>query len=360
MFYTVVVRVGIVGCGWVTNFLHMPAYRRLPAVEVSAISDTLPANLEFTSNRWAIKKAYNDYNRMFDEETLDIVCVNVPPSQHARVSIAAANHGYHVFCEKPMASSMSEVEQMIKASAKNDVKLMVDENYRWLPEIRLAKEYLEKGMIGAPFFIRFEDFAWKVESTYRARSEKLLMIEMGSHYADLVRWFAGSKATWVHAVALRILNQTTAGENFYSMAVEFENGLVGRIDGSWCSKASHYQMKGRIDGTSGTILIDWDSRPSVDAYAETETRGWMRTKEFKRATYEKVVGENNHLEGREPGSGLDIAYVRHGVECAMEELVTSIRERREPLTNGLDNMETMKIIFAAYESAERKQTIRIA
>src|SRR5665647_1511910 len=116
-------RVGIVGCGSITKYRHAPEYASNDAVEIVAFCDPNVERATLMAEEYG-GKVYKDYLEMFENEALDAVSVCTPNLYHSPISIAAARAGFHVLCEKPIASSEAEALRMIAAAEENGIVLM--------------------------------------------------------------------------------------------------------------------------------------------------------------------------------------------------------------------------------------------
>ena len=114
------VRVGIVGSKFAADF-HCDSYSRNEKVEIAAVAaiDNLPE----ISSKWGIPKTYEDYNEMMEKEKLDLISVCVPNFLHHDVVLAAAKNKLDVITEKPMATSVADCREMVKACADAGVNL---------------------------------------------------------------------------------------------------------------------------------------------------------------------------------------------------------------------------------------------
>lgn len=140
-------RVGIVGCGGISR-THMHAYRSVFPVDVVAAADIQEEKIEKFSEEYRVKAVYTDYREMLDKEELDIISVCTLADSHCEITVAAAERGIHVFCEKPMALDLAEADAMIDACEKAGVKLAIDHHRRGDSRYHKAKQMIEEGAIG--------------------------------------------------------------------------------------------------------------------------------------------------------------------------------------------------------------------
>ncbi len=140
--------VGIVGCGLISKLRHIPSYKSIKNVELVAVCDLNEELAKRTAKEFNIPRYYTDAKKMFEYENLDIVDICVPPQIHAPIAIDAMESGSHVIMEKPMATKVSDCEEMIRTSKDNEVKLSIVHNDLFHPPFIKAKEMYENGEIG--------------------------------------------------------------------------------------------------------------------------------------------------------------------------------------------------------------------
>src|ERR1044071_1996584 len=129
---TSIIRLGVIGCGAVSETGHLPALRQVPAFKVTALADIDSLRLERLSARFGIPERFRDYRELIESENVDAVAVCTPPALHAEMALAAIAAGKHVFVEKPLALTSAEANLLSEAAADaTTLKLMVGFNLRW-------------------------------------------------------------------------------------------------------------------------------------------------------------------------------------------------------------------------------------
>ncbi len=200
------VRLGVVGCGRVTELRHLPALGEAGEFEVAALSDVDDARLKRVADRFGIKGRYRDYRGLIEDGGVDAVAVCVPPKLHAEVALAALAAGKHVFVEKPLALRLEECDLLsARAEAAPSLKVLVGFNMRWHRLAREARERVRGGEIGRVKLVRTVftsairlggDFAeWR-----RARETGGgVLFELGTHHFDLLRFLLEDEIEEVYA-----------------------------------------------------------------------------------------------------------------------------------------------------------------
>lgn len=141
-------KVGIVGCGGITNLNHIPAWLRLEDVELVAVCDKNENAAKKIANKFKIAKYHTDFSEMLEKEQLDAIDNCTPVQLHTSLSIQALEAGCHVIVEKPMATNVQDADRMIRTAKKNNVLLYPIHNTLFNPIMRDVKRLIEKGGIG--------------------------------------------------------------------------------------------------------------------------------------------------------------------------------------------------------------------
>jgi len=142
-------KVAVVGAGFVAQKRHIPAFLRLKKqVFLCAICDLKLELAKSVARRFGIPNVYSNLSDMLKKEKPDVVDICTPPKVHAPVAIEAMENGCHVLLEKPMASSLSDCDNMIQTSRKHGVKLSVVHNQRFYPPFLKAEQLIRNGSIG--------------------------------------------------------------------------------------------------------------------------------------------------------------------------------------------------------------------
>ena len=186
------IRVGIVGCGAVTEHFHLPAAAKLEGLEIVALVDKDFARAEGLARKYRIERVAQDYGRIMDE--IDAAIIALPHRLHAPVAIELLARHKHVLIEKPMAVSREECEALIRTSQQVEAVLAVGLMRRFLQSARWTKKILEAGLLGRinSFDVREGSISsWPMASDFSLRREAAgggVLINNGSHTLDLILW----------------------------------------------------------------------------------------------------------------------------------------------------------------------------
>lgn len=149
------VRMGVIGCGEIAQIMHLPYLQELPQFEITALCDVSPIVVDAIGERFPSADRYTDYRDLLAEGTVDAVAVCTP--DHATVAQESAEHGKHLFVEKPLAFSGAEAELVIDAAAANRVMLMVGYMKRFDTAYEYASERIRA--LDDIRLVRMHDFA---------------------------------------------------------------------------------------------------------------------------------------------------------------------------------------------------------
>jgi myo-inositol 2-dehydrogenase / D-chiro-inositol 1-dehydrogenase len=147
-------RVGIIGCGWATANLHLPALRRISQYEVIALADVDKKRAEKCASSWRVPYRFTEALALIEHPEIDAVAVCVPPGDHAWLATAAINAGKHVFIEKPLALTVDHADRLVECAKGTTTKVLVGFNLRWHRQVRQAKAMLDAHRLGPLMLMR--------------------------------------------------------------------------------------------------------------------------------------------------------------------------------------------------------------
>jgi len=267
----------------------------------------------------------------------DGIIVCTPNSQHRDLVERAAAAGVHVLCEKPIATEVSDAVAMIEACERAGVGLMLAYPVRFSPGMRELKSALDRGEIGRVLAfdganvarIPIGDRAWFGDAELAGGGA---MMDHTVHLADILLYLTGEPVIGVYAQSNRIAHADDVDvETGAVVTLEFASGVIATIDASWSLPDSNPTWGGlslRAIGDSGELSIDAFG-DALRGHAEVGARSLWRS------------------------YGVDTNRLM------LAEFVDSIRERRAPVPDGLDGLETLEIVLAAYRSARTGQPVPV-
>lgn len=340
-------RIGLIGAGNIGK-VHLEACRALDNVEVAAICDTDPAVLHETADAFGIEKRFSTVEELLAQTQLDAADVCVWNCDHAACSIAALNAGLHVLCEKPMASTVAEAEEMQAAARKNNKLLMIGFVMRFADETRVAKDLIDHGSLGDIYYSKATYLrrhgnpgGWFADKT---RSGGGPVIDLGVHFIDLTRYLAGNKKpVSVYAATYDKLKnrpnlKTNVGwiprgakpddvcsvEDLGVAMIRYADGSVMLLETSYSLHTEKDTGTKELFGTKGGLRLD----DGIKLYSELN--GYMTDIEPK----------TDRLKDGRPMFEAELA---HFADCALNGTPC--------IAPAEDGVTIMKILDAIYQSA---------
>lgn len=339
-----ILKVGVIGCGSIAQYRHLPEYEANPYVQIVAVCDSNKKRAKEVANKYGVNM-YTDYNELINCEELDAVSVCTPNDLHASISIVALQSGIHVLCEKPMATSKKDAEMMIEAAEKSGKKLMIGHNQRFVTSHQKAKQLIENGEIGKIYSFRTAfghsgPENWSVdgkESWFFKKDEAFLgaMGDLGVHKADLIRYILNEEITEVGAFVETSAKTFSNVDDCAVCMLKSESGIIGTLAASW-SYVSKEDNSTIIYGEKATLRLEDD--PTYSLILQYKN-GEVVKYELDKIQSNAAIGQSN--------------------SHVIEQFVESILSDKEPLINGVEGMKSLEVILAAIQSSETKQIVTI-
>ncbi len=304
-------RVGIVGAGGIARTLHIPGWQRIPDVEIAAVSDINPKAAELVGQQFNVPNVFTDFRKLVAMKDLDVVVVCTPNKAHTPVVLGALAYKKHVICEKPLATTPREVEQMMSAADKARRLLSVVQNHRYRGISQAVKGWITAGNLGQVYYAR----AWALRRNllpvaHGFISKKLsgggVCMDMGVHCLDMAMWlmdFPEPQSVTGLAGAFLAGTDIMPGawgewdrqvfnvEDFACGMIRFKNDAVLTLETSWLAhlperEVINCMLLGTLAGISwpGGIISTTSGRALLDASLQPlpalESGHWTQIQEF--------------------------------------------------------------------------------
>src|SRR5262245_49198494 len=241
------VRVGLIGSGFITD-LHAAAFQLVPDAEVAAVASKTPGKAKRFAHERGIPRAFESYRDLLAVKDIDVITVAVPNDLHAEFTIAAAQTGKHVICEKPLCRTLEEADRMIDACKKAGVLLMYAEELCFARKYVRAKKLVDEGALGKAFLVKQseEHFGPHMPWFWDVEKSGGVLLDRGCHSIEYARWVFGKPNVKSVQVTMSTYVHTgnTRGEDHSLCIVEYEGGMVGLAENSW---AKHVGVDNRCE-----------------------------------------------------------------------------------------------------------------
>ncbi|WP_342433084.1 Gfo/Idh/MocA family oxidoreductase [Neobacillus sp. FSL H8-0543] len=338
-------RVGVIGCGSIAQHRHIPEYKANKNVELVAVCDINEDRVNEVAAKYQIA-AYTNYEELLSSGVVDAVSVCTPNYLHAPISIAALNSGLHVLCEKPMATSKQEAEEMIAAAKDSGKKLMIGHNQRFVPSHQRARQLIASGEIGKIYSFRTAfghggPEGWSVEGkeSWFFKKEKAFvgaMGDLGVHKTDLLRYLLGEEISEVGSFVETSAKDFATVDDNAVCVLKTESGIIGTLAASWAyvSKEDNSTI---IYGEKAILRLEDDPTNSlVVQYANGEVVNYQLGK----------------IQSNEEGGQGNTQVINHFVDAVIHN--------EEPAVPGVEGMKSLAVILAALQSNETKQIVKVS
>ena len=334
---------GIVGCGVISKW-HLTAIQSIPEAELIGVFDSYrPGAEKFAAETPC--RIFDTYEDMLNCEDIDIVNICTPSGLHAPLAIQAADHKKNVVVEKPMAITKEQVNDLVAAVERNNIKLAVISQLRFTEAIQKVKKAIEDGelgkiVLGDVYMKYYRSPEYYSSATWRGTWEMDgggALMNQGIHGIDVLQYMVGPVKS-VTGMCRTIVRDIEV-EDTANVVIEYENGAIGTIQGT-TSVEPGYPRVIEISGTRGTIVLKEDVIIRWDIAGKTLN--------------EEDIKVGNHASYRNP-AGFDLSSHTDQIQ----DLINAIKEDRPPMVDVYEGKKPVDIILAAYESSKTGKKVDI-
>jgi predicted dehydrogenase len=212
------------------------------------------------ANRYGFERAVTDWRDVVSDPEVGLFDNSGPNNLHAEPTIAAAEAGKHVFCEKPLARSASESYDMWQRVAGAGVEHMTAFNYRFVPAVRLAREMLEAGELGDVLHFRgryLQEWGTTDADVWRFNRDEAgsgALGDLGAHVIDLARYLVGEISAV--SASTRTFAKSREVDDAFESVVDFDGQALGTIESTRFAAGRKNALSFEINGTKGSLAFD--------------------------------------------------------------------------------------------------------
>jgi D-apiose dehydrogenase len=331
----------VLGTGF-WSYFQIPAWFEVGGVELVAVYNRTISKAEKVAARFGVPRVYGDGEELLRNEKLDFVDIITEIDAHAPFVKLAAKYKLPMICQKPMAPDLATAEEMVSACQKAGVPLLIHENWRWQTPIRALQQVLEEGSIGTPFRARLNmisGFPVFANQPLLKTLKHFILTDLGSHILDTARFLFGEAESLycqTHQVHTDI-----AGEDVATVMLE----MGGKTSVTcYLAYAENY--------------LEHDHFPQTYIFVEGERGSIQLGPDY----WLRVTTKDGTLSRRVPPpryAWADPAYdvVQASIVPCNADLLKALKGEGRAETTGEDNLKTVRLVFAAYDSAEKKQVL---
>ena len=340
-------RIAVIGSGFWARY-QVAAWQVLPGVQIAALYNRTRPKADALAKEFRVPAVYDNAEEMVAKEKPDAVDIITDVETHPRFVRMAAEHKVPVICQKPMAPSLADAEQMVAACRHARVPFYIHENWRWQFPIRQLKRILDEGLIGQPFRARLDmvsGFPVFINQPFFKTLEQFILTDMGSHILDVARFLFG-EARGVYCQTRKV-HHDIRGEDVATVMMDMGRKPDEKITvlcqlgyaENYLEKDYFPQTFAFIEGSDGSIEL------APDYYIRVTTEHGTVTRRYAPPRY----------------GWADPAYdvVHASIVPCNQDLLAGLRGEKTPETTGDDNLKTVRLVFASYESAASNRVVPI-
>ena len=334
-------RWGIIGAGRFADTVFAPAIHQAQNARLVAVMARDITKADAFAEKHNAIKFFDSAEALCGEGDIDCVYISSPTILHCEHTITASKHGKHVLCEKPMAPTLEECDQMINSCHENNVTLAIGHNMRFHQVHQKVKDLVVNQNVGTVGLVRAEMItSFKKNQGDKFRNDQFrlnraiggggVMFDMGIHAIDVLRYILDDEIEEITGFSQNLFIDCN-GEDTVSAVFRFKRGAYGSIT---TSGALPYSRNGvDIHGDKGAIFTDgsvWITARSGDV------------KLFANDKWETFTTETNNCY---------VAEIEHFQQC--------VTEKKLPSVHGEEAKKNIQAILAIYKSMDEGRTIKI-
>ena len=379
--------IGVIGTGFMGK-AHSIAYSASASVfgtglrpRLEMVCDLSPERAQIRAADLGFSRYSSDWREVVNDPAVELISVCTPNDTHAEISIAALAAGKHVWCEKPMSTTLTDSAAMRDMAINSSAKTIIGYNYTKNPAVTHARRLIEEGRIGrvSGFFCRYDvdneadgsrPWSWRMS---RDKSGTGANGDVLSHVISVGHYLTGSTISKVVGDIAIIHQQradadnpesqkTVDNDDMVSALVTFANGVKGHIGASRVTWGRKCGLRWEIHGTEGTILYDQERLNELKLFIKDTDAGDSGTGDSGAA----IAGFRTILTGPQhppysaflPNGGHSLGYMDVKI-CELHELLTAIESDKPVWPNFDDGLAIENVMDAVDRSALSGQWVEV-
>lgn len=333
----------VLGTGFWANY-QIPGWLEVSGVRPVAAYNRTVAKAEPVAKRFGIPRVYGDPEELLSNECdhLDFIDIITAVETHAPLVQLAAKYKLPMICQKPMSTDLASAEAMVAECRAAGVPLYIHENWRWQAPIRALKGVLDSGEIGQPFRARIDmlsGFDLFTNQPFLKELEQFILTDLGSHTLDTARFLFG-EANSLYCQT-RQVHKEIKGEDVATVVMSMGENVSVTVNmayaGNFLEREAFPQTFLFVEGDQGSVEL------GQDYWLRTTTRAGTLIKRVPPPRY----------------TWADPAYevVHASIAACNANLLKALKGEGQAETTGEDNLKTVRLVFASYDSANQDRVI---
>jgi predicted dehydrogenase len=336
-------RFAVLGCGFWSKF-QIGAWSELEGAELVAVYNRTRSKAEKIAEYFNVPKVYDNAEELLKSEELDFVDIITDVDTHYLFVEMALNHGIKkIICQKPMAPDLVTARNMVIKCSEAGAKLYIHENYRWQAPVRRLRQIIDSGSVGKPFKARvsfLSGFPVFDNQPFLKELDHFILTDMGSHVLDVIRFMFGEcEELWCRT---KSINPGIKGEDMAVTMMKMRNGMPVYTELSYASIVEHDSFSTLhilVEGDKGSAFLG----PGFEIRTTT-----------KMGTVSEIVNFPSY-----PWADPDYIVNHESGIHINRNILDDMTGHGKAENTGRDNFETVKLVWASYESAKSDKIIKM-
>lgn len=335
------VRAVMCGCGGISGAWLKPI-SKMDNVELVGLVDLNDKHAKARADEYSLGTipTGKKLSTMLKKVKPDVVFDCTVPSAHKDVTLTALDHGCHVLGEKPLAETLDDARQMVKAAEAADKLYAVIQNRRYDPRIRSFRNVIRRNKIGPLTTLNADFYIGAHFGGFRDQMKHVLLLDMAIHSFDQARLISGADPVSVYCYEWNPLGSWFDQDASAIAIFEMSDDIVFTYRGSWCAEGCNttWECDWRAIGVEGSVT--WDGADTFEAQVVDQPGGFFTQKKDLRVPIAKKEKQGGH-------GGI------------ITEFIDCVQNGGTPETAASDNIKSLAMVLAAIESSETGQKVQI-
>jgi predicted dehydrogenase len=342
-------RIGAVGAGFIMADVQLASYKDA-GFNVVAIASRTSEKAKAVADRWGIPRTHLTPRALIEDPDIEIVDLAFPPDLQPDLIRHALrqNHIKGILAQKPLALEFAMAKSLVKEAEAAGKVLSVNQNMRFDQSIRVLKQLLDQGCLGAPTLATIEMRAIPHWQSFLADYDRLTLLNMSVHHLDALRFLFGDPLDIFTAVRADPRTKFAHRDGICASTLRFASGVLAvSLEDVWTGP--------REEGFDSDIFIKWRVE-GTDGLAEG-TIGWPDYPAGSPSTLRYCCRASG---GKWVSPTWSTRWFPDAFKGPMEQLQYALATDTPPFLSGLDNVKTMALVEAAYRSVDQKRAVSIS
>lgn len=343
-------RLGFAGLGWAARAFHVPAARRTPGADLAGGFDSSAEQRASWTTETQLP-AYESFDELLEKGKPDVLVVATPPDSHTQLALDALAAGLHVLCEKPFVATVADADRVLAAAEQASRQVAVNHEFREKPIFKAVKDKIGAEDTGRLVFTQIWQLMnlapWDEPVPWRAAMPNRTLFEGGVHLVDLLLHLYGEVPAGVYARHSSGLDPGRNADAIHLVTLDFPDGRLAQITIDRLCPAGTRYVELRADCEQASLRASHGGRALLRVGAKRAQKAGIRLEYAPggAAWMERGLGRTN-LAKNPRDDGVD------GTARLLAGILKAFEENREPPSSGREARDGLRVIEAAYRSAE--------